>query len=297
MGPPESSERASWLAARAGDLFLRLSVLSRLWPVRSMTQQHVKRLGGTRFGVDGTDGATIDALHIPARANQPRRLPVFFAHGWLETKEFHLYEARLLSSRGHDVVLIDSRRHGRSTGAFITFGVKEKQDVAAVIDAAQRRGWVEDHVITVGYSLGAATMLQHAGVDPRVAGVVAMAPFNTMADAVKSFQDGHGMRFGYTWLRRGFDHACRRLGFDMADASPAAVMDRLHVPALFIVGERDRLLPPQLHTRLLAQAKVNGQCRYLTIPGAGHIDLCLRRWRQKDAAIVEFCAQVSSSQD
>ena len=295
MPQADAIERASWLADRAAVFLLRLSVISRLWPVRSLTRDHVKRLGGTRFAVAVADGASIDALHIPAKANRPRRLPVIFAHGWLETKEFHLYEARLLSRRGHDVILIDLRRHGRSTGRFITFGVKEKQDVAAVIDAAQHRGWVDDRAITFGYSLGAATMLQHAGVDERVAGVVAMAPFNTMADAVKSFQDGHGMRFGHTWLRRGFDQACRRLGFDMAEASPAAFMEKLHVPALFIVGDRDRLLPQDEHSRRLAEAKVNGQSRLVTIAGAGHVDICVRRWQDRDQAIVEFCEQVSSA--
>ena len=68
------------------------------------------------------------------------------------------------------------------------------------------------------------------------------------------------------------------------------------LPALFIVGTRDALLPDQQHTRTLVEAKTDGHCQYVQIPGAGHVSLVMRRWPKMHQAIVEFCAEVSAEE-
>lgn len=275
---------------------MRLSRLSRLWPLRRMTHELVQQQGGVRFRAAGA-GAVIDALYLPAShqalRDQAAKLPIIFAHGWIETKEFHLREAVMLSRAGHDVVLLDLRCHGRSTGACVTFGVLEKRDVAAVIDEANRRGMIGGRVIVMGYSLGAATMLQFAADDPRAAAVIAIAPFVTMSDAVRSFHRAHRVPLSDDFVQHGFALACRRYGFEMGEASTIAAVRRLQQPALFICGTDDGLLPDALHTRKLVEAKNGGPQQYLQVKGAGHLSICLKTWPAMDQAILRFAAEVN----
>ena len=292
-----------WVAFKFGQFFLHLAAISRCWPLRHMTEPRVERVG-TRYRLTSIEGVSIEALRI-ARFDQPNRarnqpysgagmkLPIVFAHGWLETKEFHLREAELLARHGHDVILFDMRRHGCSTGKCVTFGVKEKHDVVAVIDNAQRRGWVGNRVITMGFSLGAATMLQHATIDQRVAAVVALAPFYNLTEAIRSFHRAHKAPIRLSFVQRAFELAFRRYAMDIRQASPIDEVRRTEVPVLLAVGQRDNLLPDAQHTRRLAEAKIHGRCYYVQIPDAGHMDFCCRQWPGRDEAILDFCCQVS----
>lgn len=281
-----------WSRALAGAT-LRGPCVSRIWPLRWLTLGLVRRLGGSCFSAMAADGTRIEALRVPALDRRGRRTPVLLAHGYLETKEFHLHQARLLSRHGHDVLLVDLRGHGRSRGERTTFGVRERGDLAAVIDAARDRGWVDERVIDIGYSLGAASALQHAACDARVSGVVAMAPFFDMRSAVASFHRTLG-----SWcldrdsVLRGFDAVCPRHGFAPGEASTVEAVRRLAIPALFVVGARDRLLPGPVHTDRLVAAHRGAWHRHLTVQRAGHVDLCIRGWPGLNEAMVAFCAEV-----
>lgn len=273
-----------------GGMILQLSKGSTWWPVRGWVGRKVRRLGGRYFTVVADDGVCIDALYLPGRAGGGKeKLPVIIAHGWLETKEFHLREAKLLVERGHNVILVDLRAHGRSSGGCTTFGVREKHDIAAVISDAQQLGWVKDRVVTYGYSLSAGVMLQHAGIDERVVGVVAMAPFRDMATAVVSFHYALGRVIDLEFILDGIERAAKDYGFAMEEASPLLAVGALKVPVLFVVGARDCLLPGVDHTRVLADAYGGGSCRSIEVAGAGHINLCYRAWPGLDERITAFC--------
>ena len=251
------------------------------------------RLGAVGFKVRADDGVKLDALYLPPLAEDLTKLPVVHNHGYFEHKEAHLCSAWALGARGHGVILYDHRHHGRSKGRYITFGVKERHDVRAVIDHAVREKWVKDKVITMGFSLGAGTMLQHAAMDDRVAGVVAKAPFLDMASAVRSFRRRYGRFVRHPWLMRGFEEATRRAGFNLHEASTLEAVKHITAPVLFIVGQDDKDLPAKDHTLPLYEAKTQGQRELLEVPGANHLTLAFRRWPGVEEAIVRFCDGVA----
>lgn len=289
----------------------RLTLRAGRYPGRQYVgtvHRHVSRArGGRRFVVhpDGTDDRVeLDAWFSPRDPAAPPRLPVVIAHGLFETKERHFKRAWKLNARGHDVVLFDHRVHGRSKGRHCTFGVQEKFDTKAVIDEAVRRrliGGVGDprgtradpdaiRIVTMGFSLGGGTVLQHAAIDDRVAGVVALAPFCDFRNAIRSFRQTLAPWMNERWILDGFDAATLEAGFTVDEASALEAVAKIKVPVLLVEGGRDPYLPGPDHARLLSEARAHDEVTLLTIDDATHNTLVHQSWPKLDRAIARFCA-------
>ena len=111
----------------------------------------------------------------PAGRGKPDAPAVVVTHGLNGCKcdPNVLTIAGMLHRNGFNVLLYDIRHHGRSGGKNTSFGYYEKQDLKAVVDWAFSRLEPGGLVGTAGLSLGAATTLQHAAIDKRIAFAIA----------------------------------------------------------------------------------------------------------------------------
>lgn len=287
----EASKLATWLGRRV----LRGGAYPGRTLAGALFRRKARMRGGSAFVVLTSDGVTLDAWYAPAPTPHADRLPVLIMHGWIEVKEFYYQWAYRLNDAGHDVILFDHRGHGRSQKTAATFGVRERHDAAAVIDNARARGLIGDQLLTFGHSMGAATALQHAAIDPRVAGVVAFAPFSTLDRAVTSFRKLWAPWVDDDWLQRGVRAAATEAGFELEQADTVEAVRELDRPVLLIEGATDRALPPATHTRLIDADHTNGRVRLYTVPNANHFTLTRRDWPGLAQTVLDFCAEVSGS--
>ena len=249
------------------------------------------------FEIVADDGVKLDGWYFPAAKqddSHPPRTPVFFSHGWTETKEFHVRLARVLLAAGHPVILFDQRGHGKSGGS-CTLGVREPGDLRAAIDAAAQRGWAGERVLTMGVSMGGASVLRHAAADPRVVGVVAYAPFTSFLDAIRSYGRRYVPFLSADWGVRGFVQSSLKRGFDIRESDAMRVIDRIRVPLLFVVGKSDVNLPASDHASVLLNATAPGQARLIEVPDATHFNIVMRQWPGVDEQVVEFLGRASGS--
>ena len=274
----------------------------RISPMRFAAEANRRRaddLPSEWFKVKADDGIELDAVRFPARrhGDEPTgeagpRLPVIFNHGWTETKEFHFRLPRLLAPQGHDVILFDQRCHGRSGGRYSTLGVMERHDLRAVIDACAARGWVRDRVITMGVSMGGASVLMSAATDARVAGVVAYAPFVSFLGAIRSYRRRYLRLLSEEWGVRGFVQMSKRVGFDIRESAPIDVISRVQAPVLFIVGKCDVNLPACDHAQVLADALGPLRGELVQVEHANHFNIVSEPWPEADAALLRFLSRV-----
>jgi fermentation-respiration switch protein FrsA (DUF1100 family) len=196
--------------------------------------------------LEARGGARLEGWWI---RGEGRRALLFF-HGNAGNISHRLERARLLvESLGLDVVLVDYRGYGRSTGKPDEEGLYA--DGEAIYDAVAARGFGPDRIVLFGESLGCAVAIETA-VRRRSAAVVLETPFLSVPEMAKAI---------YPFLprflvRTRFDNEAKIRG--------------LRVPKLIVAAERDDVVPPE-HARRLFDAAAPPREMFV-IPGATHND-------------------------
>lgn len=212
-------------------------------------------------GADPAVSLSVWIMDPPVDATPRGTILVF--HGIKDRKESQLGMARLLAGHGFRAVLVDARGHGRSTGDFLSYGVRECEDYRCLLDELERRGLLAGKVGVFGMSYGAGCAVQLAGRDARIAAVVAVAPFSSLRREVHAF--AHAYLPWTTWCGEDWiDAAVRRAsevgGFDPDAADGAAAlraaakMRNSTAQVLIIHGGKDAKIPWEQGAQLCAAA-------------------------------------------
>jgi fermentation-respiration switch protein FrsA (DUF1100 family) len=207
-------------------------------------------LAFTDLTIPTEDGERLHGWWIPTRT-LPARGHVLFFHGNAGNISHRLEHALALTAAGLDLLLVDYRGYGRSTGRPSEEGLH--RDARASL-AALRAGAQADpaRVVYMGESLGGAVALRLALQEPPLA-LVLQSTFTSLRDVG----------------RRHYPAALAALA---ADAYPNLErIGRLRAPVLIVHGEEDAIVPVD-HARALFGAALEPR-RLEIVRGAGHNDL------------------------
>jgi pimeloyl-ACP methyl ester carboxylesterase len=210
----------------------------------------------------------VAALTVDPPNGSPARATVLVLHGIRDRKESMRPWGAMIAHAGYRAVLVDLRGHGRSTGDVLTYGVVDAADLSQLLDALVAHGRAAGPVGVMGHSYGAATAIEWAGRDARVAGVVAVAPFASLRDVVPGYTIAP---FSPAFLARVVDRAGVMGGFDPAAASPLDAIARTRAPVLLVHGRGDGRIPPSHSERIHAAAPDHSEL--VLVDGAGHDDV------------------------
>lgn len=230
---------------------------------------------GVRRRLFADDGTVVAAEHIPARRGD-RHLAVVVVHGFMASSR-HLRTRRIAGwLRDHaGVVLIDLRGHGSSHGVS-TLGWQEARDVEAAVSWARTLGYAK--VATVGFSLGAATVLRHGALYGGVDAVVAVSgPGRWYYRGTPRMWLLHRLILAPTGrvlirlARR--TRVSREQWAEPLPIDPAAAAARLRVPLLVVHGDRDDLFPVDHARRVTAAA--GDRATLWVVPEFGHAEAAI----------------------
>jgi len=114
------------------------------------------------------------------------RCAVIMLHGFGGARGEVVGAAPIFWDRGCDLLMYDSRGHGDSSPALLTFGPHEKDDLVAAIGWLSRRTKLPDSRIgLIGWSYGAAVSIQAAAKVPGIAFVVADSSYSSLEDIAR----------------------------------------------------------------------------------------------------------------
>jgi hypothetical protein len=216
--------------------------------------------------IQSPGGYPLFGVYFPAEASHQTVMIVHgFSYGFYGSVKY----MPMFRKRNFNILLVDLRHHGRSGGANITWGNREKHDLSTWTSWVLAQHGKEGILGTLGESLGGATVLQHAAIDPRVAFTIADCPYSSLRGLLT-----HILRTDYRLppsplLELG-EFWCRILaGFNFQAVSPIHVMGRIQSPVLLVHGEEDTLVPAEM-SRELFGAKISGLREIRVFPQAGH---------------------------
>ena len=203
---------------------------------------------------------------------QGARKALVIVHGFTYTRYGSAKYMPLFRSLGFSILAIDLRFHGASGGGNSTFGWREKDDLRAWLDWTLAELGEGGQVGTHGESMGAAIVLQHAAIDPRVSFVVADCPFAELDRllAYKLRRDFHLPAFPLL----GLSEAAAALltgGMRFREIRPIDAAAKIEAPVLFVHGDADTFIPPGSSVAMHAARLAAGLPSSLYLaPGAGH---------------------------
>lgn len=217
--------------------------------------------------VRSKDGLQLYARWIPAE--NPRGT-ILLAHGYKSTPyiDFSLV-LEVYHNLGINMLIPDQRCHGKSEGKYITFGVKEWQDMACWLDYhnACLGSWP---VILSGLSMGASTVLYMADepLPENVKGMIADCGF-TSAYAIigKVFRSvAHLPSWPFLWAT----DLCARLfaGFSLKEKDTRKTLQFGKYPVILAHGLADDFVPCEMSRE--AYDACTSKKELLFVEAAGH---------------------------
>lgn len=249
---------------------------------------------GRKIEFESFDGVAISGYFMPADGAYSKGT-IILLHGIRSSKECYADLSSRLSDLGYNSVAIDLRGHGKSGGRHCTFGVKEKQDVSALIDFLANEEGIAGWIGIWGRSLGGAIALQAMGFDDRIGLGIVESAFSDFRTIVGDYS-GYHLGFSYAPLT---DYLVGRAGaiagFNPADARPVDYCQRIKQPILLVHGNADKRISIS-YARENFRAIASTDKEFVEVSEAGHLDV----WKIGGIAyfnqVVEFISTRSGLQ-
>jgi uncharacterized protein len=207
------------------------------------------------------DGVELFTWFLPARG--PAHATVLFLHGNAENISTHFNSVAWMPAQGFNVLALEYRGYGKSTGSPSLAGVQ--LDIDAAMRVLLERPDVDPgRIVIFGQSLGGALAIHYAARGAQrhaLRAVIADSAFADYRLIVQEKLAAFFLTWPFQWLPA--------LSVDNDYSPLASVAEVSPLPLLLIHGERDSIVPVR-HSQRLYDAAAEPRELWL-VPHAGHI--------------------------
>lgn len=244
-------------------IFILGFILISLWNFYSVIRPpHIKisytpeifNLPSENITVTTKDGVRLSGWLIENEVTKEKKRALIILHGYPVEKGDMLPIASNLYP-DFTLLLLDQRYFGESGGAFTTFGIKEREDMGAVLDLLASRGY--EKIGVFGFSLGGAVGIMSAASDTRID---AVASYASHADVARLGEETYRQLFILKKPMIGLMSLWGRLlfGESLKKISPVNAAQELEIPILIIHSEDDDQIS-FAHAKALQEALSNNE--------------------------------------
>lgn len=230
------------------------------------------------------DGLHLAGWFIPGT----RAEAIILVHGINANRQVMLPTAKILAEAGYPLLLVDLRGHGQSAPSHVTYGYREALDVQAAADFLARQPGIEQ-IGALGLSLGGATIIRAAAIEPRIGPLVVQGTFSSLPGAVDDAFEGMSVFPRWPFAPLFVALAERQLGIkaDQVDSLRDLATMPPH-PLLIIHGRLDHLFPVH-HAEAMYQAAPQPKSLWI-IEDMGHGDPAESHTDEYRARVLDFFA-------
>ena len=212
---------------------------------------------------------------------------VIILPGRCECLMYSYFFAKPYSDAGINVLVIDSRCHGKSEGKYSTIGIKESEDVKAWMRFAQAELGVKSfwmHGICIGSSAGLYAI--NSDLRDSIRGVVLEGCFVSFRESFKR----HMMEINkptFPVLDLVMYNIWRHAGVNVYKHTPLKTVKKLDCPILFLFGKQDKFSIPEKSKKLFA-ACVSKDKKLVWFDKGCHSHLRINNTQKYDDVIKDF---------
>lgn len=219
---------------------------------------------------------------------------VVLLHGFRGTRWGAIKYAPVFWKQGCDIFMYDHRRHGASSGKYITFGYHEKQDLENAISFFVELSKLSPERIGVlGESMGAATALQYAGLkNPKLAFIIAESPFQDLHSIVgKRALDLYG-RVATPFIPFAYFLTELRADMKVDEVSPILAARSIQIPTLIIHSEADDYTPAEHSKAIFENLNAPQKKLVLTDWGSKHAKSINDNYEKFEKIVLDFLKEI-----
>lgn len=186
--------------------------------------------------VTTSDGQILWVGSVPGDSNNKHY--VILSHGYTSTRYGTYKYATLWKKLGYNCVVYDNRGHGANEPATITFGIKESQDLMAVIEDTYERYGRDIHIGLHGESMGSGLQVMALAHKPKVDFIVNDCGYSEILPVLRWKVQ---QRFHLPgWLADVVSPICKLVyGFWFQQVSPIDQLKENEIPICFVHGTND----------------------------------------------------------
>ena len=222
-------------------------------------------LNKEEFQIPSYDKYLLHGFYLPAEGKSNRY--VIITHGIMDTCYGSIRYANLYHRLGFHVVIYDMRNHGENQKTFTTMGIRECQDLRAVVSYVRKR-FGEDIVLGIhGESLGSATSILCLDDGLKLAFCVADCGYSDLIELMTYLvKEVYHVPTFFVPLGNRLVKLVYHYSF--SDIRPIDNLRNNHTPILFIHGGADTYIPTRMSEEMY---EVNAGYKELYIcPKAKH---------------------------
>ena len=197
------------------------------------------------------------------------------------SKQSLLAPGKILHDLGYELLLVDFRGVGGSSGSDTTLGVREAEDVVQAIAYVQRR-WSGRPIVLYGASMGAAAVMRaiaHERVSPTA--IILESPFDRLLNTVRHRFEAMGIpSFPAAELIVGWGGWQQHI--DGFAHNPIEYAKQIKCPTLLMYGKDDKRVTLQEVQAIFDH--LPGQKQFAVFSGVGHGSLATDaplKWKQQ----------------
>lgn len=208
------------------------------------------------------------AWYVPAAETTDKT--VIVVHGFGQTKERMRPYGYLFHQLGYNVLLPDNVAHGESEGELIGYGWNDRFNVIKWAELLIEEN-PQAEIVLYGLSMGGATVMMASGEESlpeQVYAIIEDAGYTSVWDELTyQAKAMYGLpSFPLVYQVSGLSKLLA--GFSYGEASSIKQLEKNTLPILFIHGDEDGFVPPEMVYGNYEASK--GQKELVLIPGADH---------------------------
>ncbi|MCM2266984.1 MAG: alpha/beta fold hydrolase [Elusimicrobiales bacterium] len=215
------------------------------------------------------DGVRLKGWFIPAPGEENGRT-IIFCHGWGSNRGEMLRDTWFLAERGFNLFYFDFRASGESKGSLSSVGYLETRDFDAAYEFLKNnRPYAAESVGVFGTSMGGSVAVYAAAKYPELACVLAENTFLSYNKVVACWSWNRLKTPYFPLVALTLFFVRRKLKADPEPYSPLYNAGKVKMPAMFIYGDHDDLVPAEDAERLFGLCPSEKKQMW-TIAGASH---------------------------